>query len=95
MKTYRRHRCERNHRAYYTAAKCIWRKAHWITGDGPYACLSWCPSGPWPVSLTVTLWQTEEQARAAKKLIDDEACSGRCVNNHELVRLVPPSEMEP
>ena len=47
MTYYRKHNCARNHRSYHTAAKCIWPKAHSITGEGSFACLAWCGSGPW------------------------------------------------
>ena len=82
MKYYRKHNCAGNHRSYRTAANCIWPKAHWITGEGSFACLAWCGGGPWSTALTITLWESQEEAQEAKDLIDGRACGGQCTNRH-------------
>jgi len=55
------------------------KKAVWIHGDGPFAVLAWCGE------LSVTLWQTNEEAEQAKARIDGTGCGGRCVRHHEIV----------
>lgn len=82
MKTYRRHYCDSNHRTIRTLAKCMFPRAQWIGGVGEYACLAWCRV------LTVQLYRTVEEAEAAKRLIDSDACGGLCSNRHEIVRIV-------
>ncbi|PWU52813.1 hypothetical protein DLJ47_17835 [Micromonospora sp. S4605] len=79
MKTYRRHYCQRQHRTHHTTAKCLWPRAVWITGEGPYATLAWCRV------LSVMLHPTEAEALAAKHLIDSTGCGGRCNRRHELI----------
>jgi len=79
MKVYRRHYCDRSHRSYRTWARCVWRRAEWVVGDGPYATVAYCRV------LTVELHQTLEDAQAALELIDTTACGGRCHGNHELI----------
>jgi hypothetical protein len=81
VKVYRRHCCERSHRTYRTLAKCIWRRAAWIAGEGPFALLAWCRA------LTVTLHATHDDALEAKRTIDLSACGGRCTGRHEIIRL--------
>jgi hypothetical protein len=81
MKTYRRHNCERRHRTWSTFAQCIWPRAVWIAGDGPYACVAYCRQ------TTVMLHRTAVAAAEAKRTIDSDACGGRCWNNHEIIRL--------
>lgn len=81
MKTYRRHQCTKTHRTYHTLGKCMFPKAIWVQGEGPYACLAWCRI------LSVTLWETEQQAHDAKTEIDRYGCGGMCNHRHEVVRL--------
>lgn len=81
MKTYRRHRCAKTHRTPRTLATCMFPRALWIMGDGPYALLAWCGQ------LTVTLHPTRERAEAAQHLLDKTGCGGRCTNRHEVVAL--------
>jgi hypothetical protein len=81
MKVYRRHYCDSRHRTYRTLARCIWPRAEWVSGDGPYASVSYCRV------LTVELHQTAETAEKALRLIDQIACGGRCYGRHELIRL--------
>lgn len=72
MKTYRRHNCTRSHRDVRTLAKCMFRRAAWITGSGPYALLAWCDV------LTVTLHATPEDAQPFLDQIDDTGCGHAC-----------------
>jgi hypothetical protein len=90
MKVYSRHYCRRRHRSYRTAAACIWKRAAWIAGDGPYASVSYCGV------LTVALYPTADEALAAKRFIDRLACGHRCrrESGHEVVHLLDPSQMD-
>lgn len=91
-KKYRRHNCHTNHRLYSRMARCIWRRAHWITGEGPFASVSYCPSGPYRRAITVELHETLEEAQLAKLGIDQAGCGGRCSkSNHDIVQLVLPT----
>lgn len=58
-----------------------WPDAEWIYGHGPYASVAHCNV------TTVLLHPTEEQAQAAKRRIDRGGCGGRCVRQHEIVRV--------
>lgn len=42
MKVYRFHGCDRRHREWWTLARCVWPKAEWVRGDGPFASASLC-----------------------------------------------------
>lgn len=91
MKTYRRHYCGRTHRSYRTLARCLWPRAVWVCGTGPYATAARCRV------LTVQLHPTLEAAQAAKRVIDSSGCGGKCPctgRGHELIRLLDPSDME-
>jgi hypothetical protein len=77
------HNCERNHRTYNTLARCAWKRAEWVDGEGPYALLADCRV------LTVTLHPTYESAAKAKARIDGSGCGSSCRRNHEIIRLVP------
>lgn len=79
MKTYHRHNCTSKHRTLQTLTRCMFRRAEWIQGDGPYACLAWCSV------LTITLHPTFDDAYHAKDHIDDHACGHACTNHHEIV----------
>ena len=82
-KLYRRHDCASRHRTWKTAAKCIWRRAAWITGDGRYALLAYCDV------LTVTLWDDPTEAEERKAFIDQYQCGHACTGRHEIVELTP------
>jgi hypothetical protein len=92
---YRHHNCNARHRTYRTVAGCIWKRAHWVTGEGPYALVAKCASGPYSSAVTVTLWETKAEAEKSKTGIDYYGCGGKCTQVHEIVILVPPSEMTP
>jgi len=83
VKSYRVHYCNAKHRTYRTMAKCVWRRAAWIMGDGEYASVAWCHRG-----ATVQLHATAGEAEQAKAIIDASACGGRCTRRHEVIRLV-------
>jgi hypothetical protein len=63
-------------------AKRKWPKAVWISGEGPYASVAYCPRG-----ITVALYETLPEAERAKQMIDDTGCGGLCVGDHEIVKL--------
>lgn len=86
MKTYRLHNCTARHRSGATMARCIWPRAHWITGYhyGTYASVSYCRG------TTVMLWDTAELAEAAVRDISG-ACGGACRNNHHVIHLDIPA----
>jgi hypothetical protein len=57
------------------------KEAESIHGDGQFALLAWCRV------LTVTLWQTREEAEEQKKFIDRTGCGGFCSGDHEIIDL--------
>jgi hypothetical protein len=75
MRTLRDHRCQRQHRSHRTLARCIWKRAAWNAGDGPYAVLDRCHERP-----TVSLHATVAAAMKALESLDGIGCG-------ELVRL--------
>lgn len=82
---YRQHKCARRHRTFQTFAKCVWPRAAWIAGTGPFAVVAYCRH------ITVTLHPDAETAQAALAVIDGGGCGGRCSRHHRLVRLEPPT----
>ena len=85
-KIYRRHNCSSNHWLYRRMARCIWRRAVWISGEGPYACVANCGRG-----TSVTLHETCESAQASKRQIDWLGCGGFCHwSGHKVVELELP-----
>ena len=80
---YRRHNCTRRHRTYSTFARCIWPRAAWVLGEGPYAVVAYCKV------TTVTLHPDLDAARGALDFIGDFGCGGRCTRRHKLIRLEP------
>ncbi|GAA2855491.1 hypothetical protein GCM10010472_10980 [Pseudonocardia halophobica] len=81
MKTYRRHNCGSHHRSPRTFAKCVWKRAHWVNGSGPFATVSYCRG------VTVMLHATETSATEALNGIGAYGCGGACCRRHDLVRL--------
>jgi hypothetical protein len=81
MKVYRRHYCARHHRTWTALAHCMFQRAAWITGDGPFAVIAWCGC------TSVTLHPDAETAEHALEVVDGTGCGGRCVRHHDLVRL--------
>lgn len=80
IKTYRRHGCTSKHRTYNKFCCCAFKRAAWVSGEGPFALIAWC-SIP-----TISLWPTREHAEAA--LADLGFCGGRCTGRHEVVMIV-------
>lgn len=89
MKVYRRHRCDSRHRTWGALARCIWPRAEWISGVGPYATVAYCRV------TTVELHRDEQTARAALATINGTACGGRCYRDHELIVLAPGWDIAP
>jgi len=81
VKVYRDHRCGRQHRAWPALAHCMFPRAAWIAGDGPFAVVVWCGV------TSVTLHPAVETAEHALETVGATGCGGRCVRRHELVRL--------
>jgi hypothetical protein len=90
VKTYRAHNCARAHRSAATFARCVWSKAHWVSGYtyGEFATVARCRG------VTVTLWATPEEAHTAKSAIDGTGCGGRCIGRHEVIRLELPTSRQ-
>ncbi len=88
VKTYSRHNCDRTHRTHKTMAKCIWRRAEWIEGTGPYATVAYCRN------TTVQLHSSEKQARTALDFINRVGCGGFCEKRHDVVRLELPGRIK-
>jgi hypothetical protein len=61
----------------------------WITGDGPYATVSYCRGNirPRDPFISVMLHETEEAARKAMETIDRLGCGGGCDEYHRLYML--------
>ena len=81
MKVYRDHNCGRRHKAWPALARCMFPRAAWIAGDGPFAVHVRCGV------TSVTLHPDVETAEHALETVDATGCGGRCVRHHELVRL--------
>lgn len=80
--TWRRHRCEAQHRTTRTWMRCaLGRRVEWISGRGRFAVVAYCRV------TTVTLWETPDAARHACRVIDATGCGGRCRNRHQLVHV--------
>jgi hypothetical protein len=83
---YRRHGkpgCTANHRNWVTKAQCLWPRATWIIGDGPWASVSRCRPGV----TTVMLHHTELECRWSIRQIAAGGCGGVCVGRHDFVRI--------
>lgn len=81
MKTYCQHRCTRTHRSYRAAARCMWPRACWISGDGPYALLAHCDV------LTITLWPTAGKAFSTYQWLAGFKCGHLCTGRHEVIKI--------
>ena len=77
----RRCRCKQDHRSYLDFAECYWKKAEWVSGEGPFAVLAHCRA------LTVTLHKTREKAEESQRFIDRFGCGGACDRRHEIVQI--------
>lgn len=83
MKTFRNHKCASKHRTGNKFARCALPYTA-VSGDGLYGSLAKC-GRKW----TLYLFETQEQAEAAKKGIDAYACGGGCIRaaGHEVIRI--------
>ena len=79
---YREHNCTRQHRTYATMAKCLWPRAVWVNGEGPYATVAYCNG-----NTSIQLHEALEEARASMAQIDATGCGSRCGRRHKLLRL--------
>jgi hypothetical protein len=81
VKVYRDHHCGRQHRTWTALAHCMFQRAAWIAGDGPFAVIAWCGV------TSVTLHPDVATAEHALETVDGTGCGGRCVGHHDLVGL--------
>jgi hypothetical protein len=87
------HNCSARHRTYQAMAKCLWPRAVWVEGEGPYATVSYCQSPSYRGNSTsVMLHKTEAAAGKAMAAIDRFGCGGGCTENHRLLELVLPEK---
>jgi hypothetical protein len=74
--------------------KCVMPRAFWVKGDGDYAVIAWCGEdrerGRVVRKGTVYLYPTLEAAERSKAGIDRISCGGKCMHQHEIVRLELP-----
>jgi hypothetical protein len=66
---------------YNDFAERIYPTEGWIQGEGKFALLAHCRT------LTVMLFDNEEEAEENNKFIDSLGCCGRCRRNHTIVDL--------
>lgn len=91
-KIYRNHNCDRSHKEYRTAAKCIWHWAASITGEGPYAIRHRARGITYGSTWTIELYQPDAIERAMASMRDMHyggPCSGTCSNYYDLFFLAP------
>jgi hypothetical protein len=75
--------CKARHRSPRALAGCIWPRAAWVIGDGPYVLLSHCRV------LTVTLYETAELRDRALDALGRHRCGSRCEMDHRTGWLDP------
>ena len=68
---------------WQSKANKLWgKRAEWVSGEGQFALLAPCRV------LTVTLWDTRDEAEKEKTLMDQTACGGLCTPSlHEIIDL--------
>jgi len=76
-------------RSHADIARRTWPDHAWITGEGPYATVSFCknydpPPEPGDHTTTVMLHATMDLALQAIDLIDRMGCGGGCTRDHRL-----------
>ncbi|MDR6439087.1 hypothetical protein J2790_004262 [Paenarthrobacter nicotinovorans] len=81
MKTYRKHKCTRQHRTSKTFLACAIPRHHWIRGKGNIALIAWCDAP------SISLWTKAEDADASKDFIDAVGCGGRCTGRHDIIQV--------
>jgi hypothetical protein len=83
------HACGRTHRGHQSLAECAWPDAAYVVGDGPFALLARCDL------FTVSLYETGDEARRRKQVLDQRGCATRCEGSHEVVALIDELELSP
>lgn len=78
---WRQHNCTSRHRTVKTWLRCAVPRLEWVHGSGEIALIAWCRH------ITITLHDSVESAEASKRFIDASGCGGRCVRNHQIVRV--------
>ena len=85
--------CGTRHRSWFTAARCRWKGALWISGNPPrhgpcWATVSRCrhPGHRGP-QVTVMLHPTLSRAEDALEIIRRIGCGGWCSRDHELIEM--------
>lgn len=81
-KVVRWHNCPRTHSTFRSLARCVWPKAQWVLGDGPYATVRGCEG------LTVLLHPTLEDARHAFGKIHTFPSRGGCDSRKHLLAVL-------
>lgn len=78
--------CGHRHRSPRTLVACLFPRATFLGGRGPWAVVSECPSRHFPRDRyrTVTLHPDISTALAAKATIDSDACGHACINRHRI-----------
>lgn len=82
MHTYKNHRCSRTHGDLRSFARCA-VQAEWVSGSGRFAVIAWC------APITVSLYDTEQEALAGSYDLDRRGCGGRCRGRHQIFKLDP------
>lgn len=83
------HGCGRTHRGYQSLAECTWPDAAYVIGDGPFALLARCDL------FTVSLYETDAEARRRKQVFDDRGCGKACEGHHEVAPLIGELRVRP
>jgi len=86
--------CLSRHRTWYKVAECRFKRGLlWVSGNPPAdggcaALVSFCghPGYPGPC-VTVTLWESVEEARRERENLDRTHCGGRCTKRHRVYEL--------
>jgi hypothetical protein len=69
--------CGRRHHCWHNLARCIWKRAAWISGNPGgatcFALVSVCPVAP-----TVSLYASRDEAGRWKEFLDEGGCGHRC-----------------
>jgi len=79
MKTYKNHKCSRQHRNSRTFIACAIPRHFWIRGKGNIALIAWCDQP------SISLWTDLSGAEASKQFIDATGCGRRCTGRHEII----------
>lgn len=86
MKTYKNHRCSRQHQKPETFIRCALPTHTWVKGTGSFALISWCGRP------TISLWETNAVATVILEDLNATGCRSACRGQHEIVQLAIGSE---